>query len=169
MTQTAINYARALQAAGVTSKQLAPVVSAFSGCTQLMQALSSPVVPEREKQAAADALFQGECANLVKLMCENGCISQISLVAQALQALEKKSRGVAEIIITCITPPDKDQCERIKKFICKKHGFQEARVEIRQDPSLLGGFQIRCGDIVYDRSLKSRLNALKQNLVGEVE
>lgn len=169
MTQTANNYARALNAAGYTRAQLDGVLAVFSACPQLMQALSSPVVPEKEKQAAADALFQGESANLIKLMCENSCIRQIGLVAQALENIEREQSGVAVITIKCITPPDDTQCERIKQFICKKHGFRDARVEIKQDPSLLGGFQICCGDIVYDRSFKSRLDALKQNLVGEVE
>lgn len=166
MTQTASNYAKALSEAGFTKAQLDDVLAVFDACEPLMRALSAPTVPEREKEAAADALFQGEAANLVKLMCANGCIRQIYLVAQALEKLELENRGVAVITIRCVTPPDDQQCERIKKFICKKHGYRDASVVIQRDPSLLGGFQICCGDTVYDRSYKGRLNALKQNLVG---
>ena len=169
LTQTAINYAEAMYEAGFTKAQLADVRTAFSGCPYLGKLLSVPVIPLKEKFAAVDEIFSGEAANLVKLMCENDCISQILLVCDAYDELLKAKSMQAQDVLTCVNPPDDKQLEKIKKFICKKQGTDSADIVIKKDPDILGGFIIQCGDTVYDRSLKGRIEKLRRNLVGEVD
>lgn len=169
LTQTAINYAEAMYEAEFTKEQLADVRSAFSGCPDLGKLLSVPVIPLKEKLDAVDQIFTGKAANLVKLMCQNGCISQILLVCDAYDELLKARSMQAQVVLTCVHPPDEEQLEKIKKFICKKQGTGSADIEIKTDPDILGGFIIQCGDTVYDRSLKGRIEKLRRNLVGEVD
>ena len=168
MTQTAINYAKALYSAGVDGKDVLNLKETFLSCPELLENLSAPVVSESEKFSVIDELFNGKTANLVKIMCENKCISQIVSVCDAFDKIEKEKSNCANIRIVCTTPPSEEQIEKIKKFICKKHGVKRAEVTVENDRSILGGFVIYYGDIKYDRSLKNRLELLKQNLVGEV-
>lgn len=169
LTQTAINYAKAMYEAGFTKAQLASVKSAFTECPYLGKLLSVPIIPLKEKFAAVDEIFTGEEANLIKLMCENGCVSQILLVCDAYDELLKAKSMQAQAVLTCVNSPDDEQLEKIKKFICKKQGTDTAEIVIKKDPDILGGFIIQCGDTVYDRSLKGRIEELRRNLVGEVD
>lgn len=169
LTQTAINYAEAMYEAGFTKEQLEEVRNAFTDCELLGRLLAVPVIPQKEKYAAVDEIFTGEAANLVKLMCENGCVSEILLVCEAYEELLKAKSKEAQAVLTCVNPPDDKQLEKIRQFVCKKQGTDSAQIVIKKDPDILGGFIIQCGDTVYDRSLKGRIDSLRRNLVGEVD
>ncbi len=57
----------------------------------------------------------------------------------------------------------------MEAFLCKKYGAKSAKIEVRQDKALLGGFILRVGsDEEYDWSLKGRLSRLEQRIDLEV-
>ena len=63
-------------------------------------------------------------------------------------------------LITCVTEPSPEQLEGLKRFVLKETGAADAELVVKKDNSLLGGFIIQIGNKQYDRSLKSRLQAL---------
>ena len=52
----------------------------------------------------------------------------------------------------------------MEAFLCKKYGAKSAKIEVRQDKALLGGFILQVGSDEYDWSMKGRLNRLEQRL-----
>ena len=55
--------------------------------------------------------------------------------------------------------------QRLKEITGKK----EVVLEIKEDPSLIGGIITKIGDVIYDGSIKTQLNILKENIKrGEV-
>jgi F-type H+-transporting ATPase subunit delta len=41
---------------------------------------------------------------------------------------------------------------------------KEVKIEIKEDPSLIGGLVVRIGDLVLDGSVKAQLEGLKESL-----
>lgn len=63
-----------------------------------------------------------------------------------------------------IFSPYKLSEEEIKKIKEKIPGIENGRIVNEVDESLIAGFKIRIGTRVFDFSLKSRLNSLKQKI-----
>ena len=54
-------------------------------------------------------------------------------------------------VLTCVEKPDKAHQERLLAFIRKAHGETAgSELEIRIDPSLLGGFVLTADGYTYD-------------------
>ncbi|MDY4785606.1 F0F1 ATP synthase subunit delta [Pygmaiobacter massiliensis] len=49
-------------------------------------------------------------------------------------------------------------------MLCKLHHKRFVRLEIQQDPTLLGGFLLEIEGVRYDRSVRSRLENLAKQL-----
>ena len=74
------------------------------------------------------------------------------------------NNNIVKATITCVTKPDEEQLSGLKAFVCKKTGAAEAELEIVIDESLLGGFIIQIGNQQFDRSLRSKLEQLKESV-----
>ena len=49
----------------------------------------------------------------------------------------------------------------------KVTGKQQAVLTMQKNPALRGGFVLRIGDLVYDRSLRNTLKTLQKKLAGQ--
>ncbi len=76
---------------------------------------------------------------------------------------------VVTALITCVTKPNDEQLAGLRHFVQKETGAQQVELKIEKDASLLGGFIIRIGNKEYDRSLKSKLNTLKAEVIAEAK
>ena len=63
--------------------------------------------------------------------------------------------------VTLAMEADKDTIAKIEKFI-KGRGASKIVYEI--DENIIGGIIIRIGDMVFDGSLRSRLDKIKENV-----
>ena len=62
------------------------------------------------------------------------------------------------------TPPTQEQVENIKRILSKKIGIDDISITTQLDPSIGGGFIIRCGNYEYDWSDKGRAEQLRNKL-----
>ena len=57
----------------------------------------------------------------------------------------------------------------LKEKLKEMTGKKEVVLEVKEDPSLIGGIITKIGDVIYDGSIKTQLNILKENIKrGEV-
>ncbi len=71
---------------------------------------------------------------------------------------------VAEL--TSATPLGRDAVRKYERALHDATGH-EVRVEIKEDPSLLGGMRTRIGSRVYDSSVRARLGMMRRSLLNE--
>ena len=88
------------------------------------------------------------------------CISELDDCISELD----KNNNVARALVYCTTAPDEKQLEGIRKFVCKEENTDKTDIEIIKDDSLIGGFVIQIGSKKYDFSLKSKLEAVKNQV-----
>ncbi|MFQ9839320.1 MAG: F0F1 ATP synthase subunit alpha [Eubacterium sp.] len=82
------------------------------------------------------------------------------------EALDKKN-NIATATVTCVTEPSDEQLDGLKAFVCKETGAADAKIELVKDPSIIGGFIIQVGNKQYDRSLKSKLSSIKEEVTKQ--
>ena len=164
VTPTAVNYAEALYELKIPLTAVQTAEEIFSGNPQLQKALENPVVSQGEKDALIPRIFPKESVNLLRVLCSHSCIRLLSQVRQAYEDLIRQKNQVLRATLTCVTPPDAPTQKRLTEFIRKKHHANEVELDIVQDPSLVGGFILSCGDSIYDWSLSGRIQRMKQTL-----
>ena len=94
-------------------------------------------------------------------------IASFAEIAKAYhEALDKKN-NIATATVTCVTEPSDEQLDGLKAFVCKETGAADAKIELVKDPSIIGGFIIQVGNKQYDRSLKSKLSSIKEEVTKQ--
>ena len=79
---------------------------------------------------------------------------------------ENGAKKIARATVYCVTEPDERQLKGLEEFVCREENASSAVIEIVKDESLIGGFIIEIGNKQYDRSLKNKLDSMK-NAVAE--
>lgn len=165
MNQTAINYATALYELSVPAEAVEETARLFSQTPQLKQVLTSPVTSLKEKHAAIARIFPPEIRNFLKELCDNRDADRINEILEAYHSYCCEMDGILQAELFCAAEPSGEQLEKIGSRLCRKYGKNDVRWTIRRDPSLIGGFVIRVGDIESDWSLRGRLKQLQQKLM----
>lgn len=76
------------------------------------------------------------------------------------------NKKIVRATVYCVTEPDEKQLKGLEDFVCREENASSAIIEIVKDESLIGGFIIEIGNKQYDRSLKNKLESMK-NAVAE--
>ena len=137
----------------------------FAQAPQLRQVLSSPVTSLKEKHAAIVRIFPPAMQNFLKELCDNQDADRIGEILEAYRGLCLEKNGILRAELRCAVQPTGEQLEQMTARLCRKYQKSDVRWTIRHDPSLIGGFVIRVGDVESDWSLKGRLKQLQQKLM----
>ena len=66
--------------------------------------------------------------------------------------------------LRCVTPPNEAQLEKMKAFLAEHYHCDSVELEIKQDPSVRGGFVLNAGNDEYDWSMRSRQERLNDQV-----
>lgn len=164
MRQTSVNYARVLAELSVPADDLRNAAAMLKGTPALKQMLENPLIPREQKERVIDRVFPESVRNFLKVACLHERTGQIEEIFECYEEYLRQQEGILKVLLTCVTPPSKEQLQGIEKFLCGKYQKKSVIFEIKRDPSLLGGFVLKAGDFEYDYSLEGRLKRLEQQL-----
>jgi F-type H+-transporting ATPase subunit delta len=103
--------------------------------------------------------------NLVLLLISRGGVAMLAEIAEEYQRMLDEYHGIqAADVITAVPIDDKDKeklAEKLGSLVAKK-----VVVKPEVDPGILGGIIARLGGKLLDGSTRSKLAALKRELVG---
>ena len=175
MSNNIKSYIDLLLSSNVSANDIDKARAVIKATDEVADIIDNPAVPLSEKEAAVNELFPPSIRETVLKMGENRELTSFDGVADAyLKELDRQS-NIARAVIKCVTEPDENQLDGLKKFILKETGAGDVNLEIVKDESLIGGFIIDLGDKQFDRSLKSRLRTIKDEITksarknGEVD
>ncbi|OPY91178.1 MAG: ATP synthase subunit delta [Syntrophus sp. PtaU1.Bin208] len=140
------------------------------GDKNLKEFLANPVFDQAEKKAVVEAIIQkvnisGMTANFLKLLVDKKRIGMLAEIADFYRELMDQVLKRVRVSVKTAFPLEAEATEDIKKGLEQMTGKQ-TEVTIEEDSSLLGGIVIRVGDTLYDGSIKTQLNNIR-NLLGE--
>lgn len=167
MLQKIDEYVTALLKANVSADDIDKTDSVIKAAPEVSEILDNPAVSHDEKAAAVNELFPASVREFLLSVAENQEIASFAEIAKAYhEALDKKN-NIATATVTCVTEPSDEQLDGLKAFVCKETGDADAKIELVKDPSIIGGFIIQVGNKQYDRSLKSKLSSIKEEVTKQ--
>ena len=176
MKETYREYAEALFMLALQEKKCDEISSALLGFEgiikenpQYLDLLDSPSIPLSERLALIDEALSGEEEYLVsflKLLCENGHIRDFLVCKEEFDAILEFHQGKVEAKVYCAIELTESQ----KTALCKKLSAtigKEVFASYVVDDSLIGGIRVEMDGNVYDGSISSALNSVKEVISNE--
>ena len=174
-TVLARRYAKALFAAGkdedklkAFNETLQAVRSFLESNPDIQAALESPVIGLGVKQEVVEHLIKAAkipktMANFMRVLVQNNRIHYIGLIADAYQELMDEEMGVVRAKVITAVPLKKNLKSKMEKVFSEVTGKKVVLVA-EQDPDIIGGVIAHVGDMVWDGSIKSQLEGLKESI-----
>jgi F-type H+-transporting ATPase subunit delta len=168
-------YAEALADVTTAANEVDAVsadLAAFSGLlkasTELRHLLGSPVVAAGDKIKVLDAIIvrthpHPTTANLLRLLLGHARLHHVDLVYQQFQRVLAERRGIISAHVTAAAPVG-DEEQRLLKAQLERMTGKTVSLEVKVDPAIIGGAVAKIGSVVFDGSIRARLNAVRQRL-----
>ncbi len=137
---------------------------------ELREAFSSPAIAHLSKEAVLEKLIattspSKTTANFLRVLLKNGRISVVAAFSEKFEAVLEERAGIITAKITSARELGEGEKSGLKSSIEKMTGMK-VRLEFDTDEDLIGGVVTRIGSTVYDGSVKTQLENLKQQLVN---
>ena len=169
MSEATERYAAALfGAAQGDAGAVRAAADALMADTQRWNVLVSAATTDAEKKellAGAPQLDgQDALKAFLQLLLEEGHLDALPEILPEFSRLALNAQGGMECVMICARQPDEATQEAVRKAACKLRGAQNVVLQIKIDPSLLGGFVLDIDGVTYDRSVKGRLDRLARGM-----
>lgn len=174
----AIRYARALfdvaqKEADIqqVGRELADIAGVISGNEMLSRTLSNPAIPAARKRGVMEQLLAraGRLTPTVsKLLLLLADRDRLALVPELASAYEARLMDHAQIVraeVTTAVPLSADRVSALQQGLAEVSGRQ-VQLDTRVDPSIIGGAVARIGSTVYDGSITTQLQKVKERLTA---
>ena len=135
---------------------------------EFLAALESPKISFKKKSELLSKRLTDLnplAMNLVYLLVARSGIGMIGDIAAEYQRLLDSYRGVEQAEVITAVPLDENDMKKLTENLSAVVG-KEVVVKAEVDPEILGGIIARMGGKLLDGSTRSKLAALKRELVG---
>jgi F-type H+-transporting ATPase subunit delta len=171
-------YAKALLQIGIASKsfdvlgrELDRAAETIASSPELKNALENPVFPTHKRRLVLEELarrlaLSASVRNLLLLLLDKGRIAALPDIARAHRELVDEQAGRARAVVTSAAPLDATVESRLKGALEKQTG-KTVILDKRIDPTLIGGVVAQVGDLLFDGSIKTQLEQMRQDLLAD--
>jgi F-type H+-transporting ATPase subunit delta len=151
--------------------EMASVAGAWDTSTDLRNALENPLVALAAKKAVMNDLCEQLGAtvstrHVLQLLIDRRRIKTLPYVSQYLRELADAKKGILRAEVTTAVPLSDAYYGRLQQQLEKMTG-KSVVVDRRTDPTLVAGVVARIGDRIFDGSLRTRLQSLKDALLPQ--
>ncbi len=172
-------YARAFLELGVANgsystlqKQLREFADAFGESRDLQNVVLNPGVRVDERRNIVRAIGQKQgwdtmMLNLTLLLIDKDRIALVQDIADVFDAMVDEHDGNVRATVTSARSLNPTQVGEIKTAIAKMTG-KNVLLETSVDEALLGGVVTRVGGKVFDGSVRTQLQTLKDSILQDV-
>jgi len=173
----AARYARALLDVVIKERgnpeqveqQLVAIADLFAQHPELQRALTNPAVPVTGKRGVMKELtgrlaVATPVAKLMMLLAER---DRLVLLPDLVSVYRERLMDHLQIVraeVTTAVPLSQDRAAQLEKRLAEVTG-RRVTMTAKVDPSLIGGVVTRIGSTVYDGSVATHLQTMKQKLV----
>lgn len=164
MRVISISYGQALFELALSQKEIEDGRKILRENPELKDALRNPTISFQEKERVIDRIFSESVGSFLKVICRNDDAECLEEAFEYYDEQMRKKNKVLEGTLTYVTKPQEAQISRIRKYLKKEYQAEDVILELKEDASLIGGFILKVGDRVMDRSLKGKLEMMTQNL-----
>lgn len=178
MRSASLQYANALAdialaqgAAEPAAKQLQEFGVMYAQSADLRTFLASPAVTVEAKHAVIEKITSRQGAsriirNFLFVIADHRRTQLLPDILETFQQVIRQRQGVAEAEVSSAVELTAAQKKELAATLTKLTG-KKVETKYSLNPALLGGAVVRIGDTIYDGSLRSRLNEMRNRLAAE--
>ena len=171
-------YDKALLEIGVATntfdangKELDRAADTLRASPELRVTLENPIFSLEKRKLIMDELMRRlalskTVRNFIMLLLDKGRIASLPDIARAHRALVDEHAGRVRATVTSARPLDPLLETRLKTALEKSSG-KTVIFEKREDPTIMGGLVTQLGDTVFDGSVRTQLQQLREELLSE--
>jgi len=141
----------------------------FRESKDLEATLSSPVIQRSVKAPLIEKAFRGRVSdvmvNFLLVLNSKDRLSLLSHIAPAYRHLMDARAKRIRVLVRSVLPLTADQTEQLRLTVGHAYG-QEPVIISQLDETLLGGMVVQVGDEVFDSSVRTRVNNLRNQLLA---
>ena len=137
-----------------------PKVGAFFKSAAITRKVRAPILDASLANNASPLV-----GNFIRVLNQNNRLELIEAIAAAYRELMDVRAGRVRVVVKSAVPLTDDQKSGLKKTLTESLN-KEPVLNLRVDPDLLGGLVVQVGDKIYDTSVRSRLEELKNQLTS---
>jgi F-type H+-transporting ATPase subunit delta len=165
-------YATALFELALEEKKLDAVKSdldgfakQLEGSAELTRLVRSPVFGAEEKEKALAAILDkgkvgGIARNFLLMVTQKQRLFAVGQMIRAFNALVARHKGEVAAEVTVAEPLKNEHLEALKSAIAASAG-KNVQLDVKVDPSIIGGLKVKLGSRMVDASLKTKLNSIR--------
>lgn len=158
------NTASTLLEADVAHDDIREITDIWNNSEELRSSMLSSAVTDEEKERIADRAFSPAGASCIKMLLHKGALNELPAVVREYEKLKLKQQGAVVCQLYCVQKPSEELTAQFREVIRKKLGCNEVVLDIRIDPSLIGGYVLNADGKTYDKSVKNALKGLQKDL-----
>lgn len=154
--------------AGAQLKELKLVEATMQEHAQLRHALESPAVPREVKRNIAKALLQARVSqdtlHFLYLVIDKGREKYFPAMVRSFEKRLQADEGVIEARVEVPAPLDAATEAQVRQRLSTLTG-KNVQMEVAVRPELIAGAVITVGDRLFDGSLQTQLEQIRERLV----
>lgn len=132
---------------------------------ELADFLRNPVFSAEDQSRAVAALLEsagigGLAANFVKVVASKRRLFLVQPMIAAFKAMVAQAAGIVRAEVTVAHPPSETALAAIREALSESAGGR-IDLQVKVDPSIIGGLVVKMGSRMIDASLKTKLNAIR--------
>jgi F-type H+-transporting ATPase subunit delta len=156
--------------AAAIDRRLNDFLATWDGSKELREVFENPAIPVEQKVAILDKMnaklgMQRELRNFIAVLIKNDRIAHVHEVANAFRAELEERKGIRQAEIVTARELSEQERATLLAGVVELAGAQ-VQASFKLDQSILGGAIVRIGSMVYDGSVKGRLERLREELVA---
>jgi F-type H+-transporting ATPase subunit delta len=135
----------------------------------LQRFVKSPVFSADEQVKALAAItlqagIAGIAANFLKLVATKRRLFAIKEMIRDFNILADAKKGVVRAEVTVAEQLKDEHVTALKEALAQVSGGKTVEIEVKVDPSVLGGLIVKLGSHMVDASLKTKLNSIRTRM-----
>jgi F-type H+-transporting ATPase subunit delta len=168
-------YAEALADVALARNQVDPVEGELRAFAEIMTShaelhdvFASPILSRGEKERVLKAILErmrpGKLTeNLLNTLLRHDRLHHLDMVYEQFRRELNERRGTVVAEVKTAAPVSPSEQEMLSRKLQQMTGKQ-VQLRFETDPSLIGGVVTRIGSVVYDGSIRTQLQGIKERL-----
>jgi F-type H+-transporting ATPase subunit delta len=142
----------------------------FEGSDDLQNVFTNPAITHANKEKVLEGLLAKvrpakAVSNFLKVLLQNGRLAELSEISDRFEAVLSERSGVVSAEITSARELPADERAEFEKNLERITG-KKVNIAFAIDKDIIGGVVTRIGSTVFDGSVKTKLENLKEQLVN---
>jgi len=155
--------------ADTIGEELATFAGVMRSNPMISVAFASPAISAKDRLSMlgtaltpnASLLFQ----KFVGVLNKKRRLADLPVISSAYLAIRDEQAGRVRVLVRSAVALSDEQQSRLSKTLGEKLKKQPV-LNVRTEPELLGGLIVQVGDRVYDSSVRTRLNNIRNHLLA---